>query len=118
MLEEDGDSGHGRGPTAKKNNPVARWKKDIGLETYFNCAESPDLAPIENCWQAPKAYVQKRPHYNEQSLMELLLEGWEKVTIPFINEQVHSMPQRLHDLYRGQGGAYRLVNHVNSVISA
>ena len=49
VLEEDGDSGYGRGPTAKKNNPVARWKKDYGLETYFNYAESHDFTPIENC---------------------------------------------------------------------
>ena len=97
VLEEDGDSGHGRGSTAKRNNPVARWKKDNSLETYFNCAESPDFAPIENCWQAPKVYVQKRPYFDEQSLIELLSEGWEKVSIPFINEQVNSIPQRLWD---------------------
>ena len=35
--------------------------------------------------------------------MELLIEGWEKVTIPFINKQVHSMPQRLHDFIEGKG---------------
>ena len=63
----------------------------------------PDLAPIENCWQAPKAYVQKRPHWDEQSLKELLLEGWEQVTIPFINKQVHSMLQRLWDVIEGGG---------------
>ena len=61
MLEEDGDSGHGRDPTAKENNPVARWKKDYGLETYFSCAESPDFAPIENCWQAPKHTSRSAP---------------------------------------------------------
>ena len=92
VLEEDGDSGYGRGPAAKKNNPVARWKKDHSPETYFNRAESPNFTPIENCWQAPKVHVQKRPYFDEQSLIELLLEGWEKVTIPLINKQVYSMP--------------------------
>lgn len=62
---------------------------------YFDCAESPDFAPVKNCWQAPNGYVQKRPHFDEQSLRELLIEGWEKVSIPFINEQVHNMPPRL-----------------------
>ena len=97
MLEEDDDSGHNRRPTAKKNNPVARWKKDNSLETYFNRAEPPNFAPIENCWQAPKVYVQKRPYLYEQSLKEPLSEGWEKVSIPFI------IPQRLWDCIQGQG---------------
>ena len=35
--------------------------------------------------------------------MELVLEGWEKVTIPFINEQVCSIPQRLRDCIEGTG---------------
>lgn len=103
VLEEDGDSGCGGGPKARKNNPVAKWKRDIGLKTYFNCHDSPDLTPIENCWSAPKAYVQKRPHWDEQSLWELLLEGWAQVSIEFINEQVDSMPQRLHDVLEGGG---------------
>ena len=43
-LEEDGDSGHGTG----KNNIVRKWKEENQLEYYFNCANSPDLSPIEN----------------------------------------------------------------------
>ena len=40
-LKEDGDSGHG----TSKNNIVRKWKEENG-----NCASSPDLSPIENCW--------------------------------------------------------------------
>ncbi len=46
VLEEDGDSGHG---TGKTRNSVKKWKEDHGLEHYFNCASSSDLAIIENC---------------------------------------------------------------------
>ncbi len=45
VLEEDGDSDHGPGA----NNIVRTWKEKNGLEYYFNCATSSDLAPIENC---------------------------------------------------------------------
>lgn len=45
VLEEDRDSSH---DTGQKNN-VRAWKEAHGLKYYFNCAESPDLAPIENC---------------------------------------------------------------------
>ena len=44
VLEEDGDSGHG--PSSA--NRVRRWKHQHGLDYYFNCGLSPDLAPIEN----------------------------------------------------------------------
>ena len=52
VLEEDGASGHGGGPKARKNNPVAVWKKKHHVSSYFNCHDSPDLAIIKTCWQA------------------------------------------------------------------
>ncbi|KAF1936658.1 hypothetical protein EJ02DRAFT_479649 [Clathrospora elynae] len=46
ILEEDNDSRHGGGSSS---NIVAAWKRKYGLDSYFNCSNSPDLAPIENC---------------------------------------------------------------------
>lgn len=45
VLEEDGDSWHG---TSRKNS-VRSWKEENGLESYFNCAQLPDLLVIKNC---------------------------------------------------------------------
>ena len=45
-----GHSGHGSG----KSNIVRDWKDEHNLKYYFNCAHSPGLSPIENCWQVPK----------------------------------------------------------------
>ena len=59
VLEEDGDSGHG---TDAQSCIVRKWKDKKGLKTYRNCTSSPDLAPIENCWQPPKQYLKKFPH--------------------------------------------------------
>jgi hypothetical protein len=93
ILEEDGDSVHGPG----KSNIVRKWKDDSKLQYYFNCHSSPDLAPIENCWQPPKQYVKKYPHWDESNTRELAVEGWERVSQSFINERVNSMPKRLQD---------------------
>lgn len=49
VLEEDGASGHGGGPRARKNNPAAEWKKRHNIDAYFNCHDSPDLSIIETC---------------------------------------------------------------------
>jgi hypothetical protein len=73
VLEEDGDSSHG--PT-DNNNIVRQWKKKHRLESYFNCAQSPDLAPIENCWQPTKQNTRRHAHWDDETLTELIKEGW------------------------------------------
>ena len=93
VLEEDGDSGHG----TSKSNIVRTWKKENRLESYFNCSNSPDLSPIENCWQPPKQYLKRFPHWDEFETRELAIEGWQSISQSFINERVRSMPQRLRD---------------------
>ena len=62
LLEEDGDSGHGSYAENSHNNIVNKWKRKEGLDYYFNIAGSPDLAYIENCWQAPKQWLRQHPH--------------------------------------------------------
>jgi hypothetical protein len=101
FLEEDGDSGHGPG----KNNIVRKWKEENKLDHYFNCHSSPDLAPIENCWQPPKQYVKKLSHWDENNTRELTLpvEGWEKISQDLIKDRVESMPQRLQDCIDMEG---------------
>ena len=42
VLEQDGALGHGGGPKARKNNPVAMWFKKHHIEKFFNCHDSPD----------------------------------------------------------------------------
>ena len=99
VLEEDGDSGHG----TSKRNPVRAWKAANNLISYFNCAHSPDLTPIENAWQAPKSQLRKYSHWDDETIWELALEGWEKLSQETINKWVISMPQRLQDVINRKG---------------
>ncbi|KAK5651023.1 hypothetical protein OQA88_1807 [Cercophora sp. LCS_1] len=55
MLEEDGDSGHGR----NGNNIVKTWKEKHGLKHYFNCPGSPDLATYRKGLAPTKIRSQK-----------------------------------------------------------
>ncbi|KFZ17649.1 hypothetical protein V501_01617 [Pseudogymnoascus sp. VKM F-4519 (FW-2642)] len=73
VLEEDGDSSHG--PT-NNGNIVQKWKKEHNLKYYFNCAQSPDLLPIENCWQPVKSHTRTFAHWDDETLTELVIEGW------------------------------------------
>ncbi|KAF1945309.1 hypothetical protein EJ02DRAFT_476471 [Clathrospora elynae] len=79
VLEEDNDSGHGRGDL-KGGNIVKTWKENNKLEHYFNYSGSPDLAPIENCWRPPKQFLQHFPHWDEFEICNLAVEGWGTVT--------------------------------------
>lgn len=50
-----------------KSNIVRNWKDEHNLKYYFNCANSPDLSPIENCWQVPKQTVGRQPHWDVET---------------------------------------------------
>ena len=76
-LEKDGAAGYRGGPKARKDSLVAKWKDKRQIDHYFNCHDSPDLAPIENTFQGPKGHMRKHPHWDEQSLMDILQEGWD-----------------------------------------
>ena len=99
ILEEDGNNRHGPG----KKNIVRTWKEQNKLEYYFNCATSPDLAPIENCWQAPKQTLKKYPHWDDSTTRELIREGWEAVSQKRVDDWMDSMPQRLQEVIDSDG---------------
>jgi hypothetical protein len=73
------------------------------VEMYFNCASSPDLSPIENCWLPPKNYIRKFPHWDGATTEGLIYEGWNTVSQDFINKKVIEMPKRLQAVIDGDG---------------
>jgi hypothetical protein len=99
VLEEDGDSGHGK----NGDNIVAAWKRQNNLKFFFNCVHSPDLAPIENAWQAPKAYLRLEQHWDDETVMEVATEGWEALSQATINLWVDTMPDRLRKVIAMEG---------------
>lgn len=107
-LEEDGDSGHGKGA---KPSVVSRWKEAHGITKdssglhryFFNCPQSPDLVPIEDCWSYPKLYVKKRPHWDNELVDELAYEAWHDMPQEWINKLIDTIPQRLQDVIDSGG---------------
>ncbi|KAK4232654.1 hypothetical protein C8A03DRAFT_48484 [Achaetomium macrosporum] len=93
VLEEDNDSGHG---TSKKNI-VRDWKERNGLESFFNCTQSPDFSPIEKAWQLPKQAVNKRPCWEDDIVKQLAEEGWQGLKQETINKWVDQIPQIFKD---------------------
>lgn len=100
VLKEDDDSNH---DTRKTRNKMKTWKAKHNLNHYFNCAQSFDLSIIKNAWQSTKQHVRKFPHWNDFSLKELIVDGWERMSQEFINERVDQMPERLQAVINGKG---------------
>ena len=101
VLEEDGDSRHGGGNSAK-GNIVRTWKEHNGLKHFFNTPGSPDLSPIENCWRAVKQYVKANFRLGS-CLKALILKGWARLTQVSINKMVDSMVDRMEDVLAAKG---------------
>ncbi len=102
VLEEDGDSGHG----TSKNNIVRKWKEENGLESCFNHPSSPDLAPIENCWQPTKDERRKYPHWDEPTTRSSYTKPGE-IRLPnnSLIGALEACPGRLKDV-RDSGGQF------------
>ena len=100
VLEEDNDVRHG----TSKANIVRTWKEKNGLESFFNCASSPDFSPIAKAWQGPKQYVKKRPCWDGELVKELAEEGWAAVKQETINGWVDKIPQIFKDCLELDGG--------------
>ena len=78
-LEEDGTSGHDGGPKARKDSLLAKWKDKKNMDHHFNCHNWPNMALIENTFQGSKEHMRKHPHWDKQSLIDVLQEGWDSV---------------------------------------
>ncbi|KAF2426580.1 hypothetical protein EJ08DRAFT_369789 [Tothia fuscella] len=100
VLKEDRDGAHG----TSSQNKVRTWKKNNNLKFFFNNSQSPDLAPIENCWQPVKSYVRKFNHWDPEDCKELAQEYWyHGLKQSIINRWIDSMPQRLKYVIEGEG---------------
>ena len=99
ILEEDSDAGY----SPSQFNPVRQWKEANNVSFFFNCPHSPDLAPIENAWRGPKEELKTVPHWNDETVWEGAVRGWESLSQETINAWILSMPRRLKRVVEGGG---------------
>ena len=64
----------------------------------------PDLAIIENCWQPVKSWINKSDHWDNDTLLERIKEGWrDHVPQGWINYLVYTMPDCIHNVLDLEG---------------
>ena len=99
ILEEDGDSDYSK---ANNNNIVRQWKQQHDLQYYFNTSQSPNLAPIENCWQSTKRYINQEDHLSDKVLKAWIIELWNQLFMSFINRQILTMHDHIKAVIAGE----------------
>jgi hypothetical protein len=106
LLEDnDGSHGHGRQSKAKpwdKTNPydfprpglATKLKADNWIALFRHPPQSPDLNPIEACWNILKQRLQNREWWSLEELKEVIQDEWSKITIAEIRARISDMPRR------------------------
>lgn len=67
--------------------------------------QSPDMNPIEHCWDAIGRKLAQRHHNSKADLLVSLREEWEALPTDYLRRLVESMPKRVHALLKAKGGS-------------
>jgi len=90
LLQEDNDPSHG----TRKEGLAHQYKEDYNISCIVHPLQSPDLNPIEACWNILKQRVRKRVWRTIEELKAILQEEWGKITIEEIRARISDMPNR------------------------
>jgi transposase len=84
---EDGNSAHGHKST---NNCCAQYRTKHGIILIPHPSTSPDMNPIEKCWQWIKQSLHRRRRQptTEAEMRQFVLEEWELIPQKWIDELI------------------------------
>jgi hypothetical protein len=90
-LQEDGDPSHG---IKSQNSPPTHLKRDADLLLLVHPPQSPDLNPIESCWNIIKARLAGRRWSTVADFKADIQAEWDKITLTQIRRRIREMPMR------------------------
>ena len=90
LLQEDNDGSHGH----KKLGLAEASRRENWVSILEHPAQSPDLNPMEACWNILKQRVRKRRWNNLEELKQIIQEEWHKINISEIRARIAEMPKR------------------------
>lgn len=103
-LQEDGDPSHGNRST---HNPCFRLKTNSGLRILIHPPQSPDLNPIEACWQILKQRLRGGNWQTVAEFKEAIQREWKRITIAQIRRRIREMRWRCKQVQALNGGRVR-----------
>ena len=85
---------------------VSKWLHENGIEVLGPWpGNSPDLNPIENCWNYLKDRVARLKPVSIDDLQHKIKMVWtQDITPEYLKKLIHSMPNRLQACLKANGG--------------
>jgi transposase len=100
ILQEDNDPSHGK----RKKGLAQLYLESNWIPVLIHPAQSPDLNPMEACWNILKNRVRKRVWYSLDEFKDIIQQEWAKITIAEVRARIKEMPDRCKRLVE-TGGA-------------
>lgn len=98
IFQQDNDSKH----TARQTQS---WLADHQIKTLPWPPQSPDMNPIEHCWEFLERRVRAQvpPPQTLDELWEVMQEKWVQLDAGLIQSLYESMPRRIEELQKARG---------------
>ena len=84
-----------------------RLKKANWIDNLVYPPQSPDLNPMEACWNILKQRARRRVWNTLDELKEILQDEWSKITMQEIRARISDMPRRCKLLVETGGKAIK-----------
>jgi hypothetical protein len=111
VLQEDNDSSHGhtipQSLLGATNTLAGTYRSSQWVEIITHPPQSPDLNPIEACWNIIKQRIRHKVWNDIEELKQALQDEWTKVTIQKIRARIAEMPNRCESLVNSGGKAIK-----------
>lgn len=102
-MQEDGDPSHGM----RREGLAQQLKEANWINNLKHPAQSPDLNPIEACWNILKNRLRRRIFYGDEDMRACIQEEWDKITMQEIRRRIGGMPSRCKRLTNNGGKAIK-----------
>lgn len=99
IFQEDGDPSHGK----RKKGLAQLYLESNWIPVLRHRPQSPDLNPMEACWNILKNRVRKRIWHDLNEYKEVIQDEWSKITMEEIRRRIAEMPDRCKRVVESRG---------------
>ena len=103
LLQEDGDGSHG----LRKKGPAQDLRDAHCIQSLAHPPQSPDLNPIEACWNVIKQRARQKSWESIEELKQVLQAEWTALSQEEVQKRIEEMPERCRQLLKSDGVPFK-----------